>query len=241
MGKKYTKQELIAWTGRREGLLIHQLSALSENDRLRTILSRDTGQLRSCDIEDTTPLHYAAAVGNPETVSLLLAYGAQVNSPNMHEETPLLWSLIEPRTAERRAKISLLIKANARINHANTEGETALHQSFRDNQVTHFLLKHGANVSARNIHEWTPLHYASLFDDFIESTRYLLAFDADPNAPDDEGLTPLHLTVQNNSIHTAALLLFAGANRQAKDKNGLTPYDTAEELDAPEELIQLLK
>ena len=91
------------------------------------------------------------------------------------------------------------------------------------------------------MYEWTPLHYTSLYDDFIESTQHLLAHDANPNAADDEGLTPLHLTVQNGSIQTAALLIEAGANRKAKDKQGLTPYDTAQELDAPEELIKLLK
>ena len=241
MGKKYTKQELIAWAQRREGHLIHELAALSENDRIRALLSEDTGLLREGDAEDATPLHYASAVGNPDTLSLLLAYGAQVNTPNVHEETPLLWALIEPRTHERREKIAALVKARARINHANVDGETALHQSFRDNKVTQFLLKHGADVNAVNIYQWTPLHYAALFDDFVASTLHLLAHNANPNATDDEGFTPLHLTVQNGSILTAALLINAGANRKVQDHKGMTPYDTAQELDAPEELIKLLK
>ena len=241
MGKKHTKQELIAWTQRREGDLIHLLAALSEHDRLRALLSKDTSHLRLGDAEDATPLHYASAVGDPETLKLLLAYGAHVNAANVHDETPLLWALIEPDTNNRREKIATLVKARARINHANVDGETALHQSFRDNKITEFLLKHGANVNALNIYEWTPLHYAALYDDFLASTQHLLAHDANPNAADDEGLTPLHLTVQNGSIQTAALLIEAGANRKAKDKQGLTPYDTAQELDAPEELIKLLK
>lgn len=241
MGKKYTKQELIAWTQRRDGDLVHLLAALNEHDRLRSLLSKDTSHLRLGDAEDATALHYASAVGDPETLKLLLAYGAQVNAANVHDETPLLWALIEPDTSARREKISALVKARARINHANVDGETPLHQSFRDNKITQFLLKHGADVNATNIFEWTPLHYAVLYDDFIESTKHLLTHKADPNAADDEGYTPLHLTAQNNSAQTAALLLAAGANYQAKDNQGLTPYDYALELAASDEIINLLK
>lgn len=241
MAKKHTKQELIAWTQRRDGGLIHLLAALSEHNRLRALLSKDTSHLRLGDAEDATALHYASAVGDPETLKLLLAYGAQVNAANIHDETPLLWALIEPDTSARREKIAALVKARVHINHPNVDGETALHQSFRDNKVTQFLLKHGADVNAINIYEWTPLHYAALYDDFIASTQHLLAHNANPNAADDEGLTPLHLTIQNGSIQTAALLIEVGANRSAKNKQGLTPYDAAQELDAPEDLIKLLK
>jgi ankyrin repeat protein len=241
MSKRYTKQELIAWTRRREGDRIHELAALGEHQLIRKLLAEDAGLLRAQDAEETTPLHYASAVADPETVSILLAFGAQVNIVNVHEETPLLWALIEPRIDERREKIARLIKAHARINHANIDGETALHQSFRDDAVTQFLLTHGANVHATNIYDWTPLHYSCLYDDFLESTKHLLLHDADPNAADDEGLTPLHLTVQNESINTAALLICAGADRTAKNKHGQTPLEAAQELNAPEELIRLLK
>ena len=109
MAKKHTKQELVAWTQRREGRLIHQLAALSENERIRVLLTQDTGHLRLGDAENATPLHYASAVGDPETLKLLLAYGAQVNAANVHDETPLLWALIEPETSARREKIAALV------------------------------------------------------------------------------------------------------------------------------------
>lgn len=241
MSKNYTKQELLAWAHRRDGERIHELVALSENEQIRALLASDAGLLRMGDAEDATPLHYASAVAEPDTLALLLAFGAHVNAATVHEETPLLWALIEPRPIERRKKIATLIKARARINQANVDGETALHQSFRDYTVTEFLLKNGADVGAVNVYEWTPLHYASLYDDFIHSTRHLLEHNANPNAADDEGLTPLHLTAQNESILTAALLLLAGADRTLENKNGQTPLEYALSLDAPEELIELLK
>ena len=58
---------------------------------------------------------------------------------------------------------------------------------------------------------------------------------------DDEGLTPLHLSVQNNSIYTATLLINAGADLKAKNDQGQTPFDVAEELDADPCLLALLK
>lgn len=241
MATYYSKQELIAWVGRREGGLLHLLVTLNDYARIRLLLAKNTSYLRAGDAEDATALHYASAVANAETVKLLLAFGAKVNAVTAHEETPLLWALIEPRPEERQQKIAQLIKARARINHANMEGETPLHQSFRDAAITDLLLKHGADVHAQNIYQWTPLHYTCLYDDFIKNSEQLLAYDADPNVPDDEGLTPLHLTIQNGSPETARLLIKAGANRKAKNCDGLTPYDLAREQDAPDELIALLK
>lgn len=59
------------------------------------------------------------------------------------------------------------------------------------------------------------------------------------DAENDGGLTPLHSAALGNSLSCAQLLLDAGADRNAIDRDGRTPCDHAPE--AAEKLHQLLK
>lgn len=241
MEKIFTKKEIVAWTDRRDASSIHTSAALGEDDHVLTLLSSDNGLIQEGDAEDTTPLHYACAVGNVATVALLLENGAQIDATNFHDETPLLWALIEPNTQKRFEKIDLLIKHGANINAANVDGETILHQSFRNAKLTSYLLQHGAHAHAKNRYDWTPLHYAMLFEDAIESAKNLINYGASINTPDDEKLTPLHLAVKHNNIPGIKLLIKHGADISAKNVDGQTAYDYACCLELDEEIKKMLK
>ncbi len=241
MQKNFSKKEIIAWAERREGTCIHESAALAENDLMLTLLSLDNSLIQEGDAEDTTALHYACAVGESTTVALLLENGADANAANFHNETPLLWALIEPDASTRLEKIALLVEEGADINMSNVDGETILHQAFRDTTLTKYLLEHGANVHAKNRYDWTPLHYAVLFDDCIESVKHLITFNAPINAPDDELFIPLHLAVKHNNIQAIKLLIEAGADLHAKNNVGQTPYDLACCMGSSKEIRNLLK
>lgn len=63
------------------------------------------------------------------------------------------------------------------------------------------LLENGAYVNAQSIHNFTPLHWATIHYALARSTRkkkqaqaviqHLLDYNADPDATDIDGLTPL--------------------------------------------------
>jgi len=50
---------------------------------------------------------------------------------------------------------------------------------------------------------------------------------ADPNASDDNGLTPLHFAAQSNSYAVSEALILAGASVDSVDANGNTPLSDA--------------
>ena len=55
----------------------------------------------------------------------------------------------------------------------------------------------------------------------------LLRSKADPNAKDNDGLTPLHWAAGYNLSNAAQSLLRSGANPNVADKMGITPLHQA--------------
>jgi ankyrin repeat protein len=85
------------------------------------------------------------------------------------------------------------------------------------------ILAHGADVNAKVVLDYTPLHHAAS-EDNTELTALLLAHGADVNARDNLGWTPLHIAHYKDE---SELLLAHGADVNAKDKEGKTPLHKA--------------
>ena len=95
------------------------------------------------------------------------------------------------------------------------------------------LVKHGANVNAKDDTGETPLHVAA-FLSRASSVEALLAARADPNARDRLGKTPLHnastpqpTASPENAARTIHLLVTGGADPNAHEANGNTPLHLA--------------
>ena len=76
---------------------------------------------------------------------------------------------------------------------------------------------------------------------------YLLAWKAEVNAVDINGISPLQLAIKSaeelKSSRSVRHLLIKGADRNNRDKNGRTPMDIVKEIRVPElqaELSQFL-
>jgi hypothetical protein len=68
------------------------LSSGAEPNRA-TLPSMETGSfMRDCRTKAETPLHRAAAFGNEEDISLLLAAGARLDAKDANGDTPLAWA-----------------------------------------------------------------------------------------------------------------------------------------------------
>ena len=91
------------------------------------------------------------------------------------------------------------------------------------------LIKHGADVTARNDTHSTPLHLASSKGS-AESVDLLIQHGSDVNAKDVNQSTPLHLAASSRlklEGTIVRLLLKYGAEVDAKDSEGRTPLDIA--------------
>ena len=121
---------------------------------------------------------------------------------------------------------------------------TALHEAAQmgNPEVADVLLRGGADWSAVDLDERTPLHLAATHDARV--VQRLLADHAKVDARDRFGRTPLHLAVdqrrfQDQQAPIVSALLTAGADPNAADLTGLTPmHAAAASLD--QEIIKLL-
>lgn len=85
------------------------------------------------------------------------------------------------------------------------------------------ILDRGAQVDARDLKDWTPLHIAATYGN-TDTARLLLDRGAQVDARTPHGLTPLHHAANNCRRDTVMLLLDRGAQVDAKDINGWTPF-----------------
>ncbi|TMW69746.1 hypothetical protein Poli38472_001902 [Pythium oligandrum] len=139
--------------------------------------------------------------------------------------------------------IALSHGANASV---NENGWTALHEACAggDLGIIQLLLDHGLDPVSEGEFGQTPLH-AALGSNNPEVVALLLANGADPNArpsnPDHSYLVKpvLVSAVTEWQLEMAELLLSAGADVDAEDRDGHTALYYARQIDDPE-MIELL-
>ena len=62
----------------------------------------------------------------------------------------------------------------------------------------------------------------------VEMVDSLLKAEANVNAENENGDTPLHLATRNGTVEMVDSLLKAGADVNAENENGYTPFDIAD-------------
>jgi ankyrin repeat protein len=105
---------------------------------------------------------------------------------------------------------------------------TPLHLASRGGhvEVARSLVKHGADVKAKDYHRSTPLHLA-MQEGSVDLARLLVEHGAYVRAKDKDGWTPLHLAVRERSVDLTRFLVKNGADLKAKVDDGWTPLHLA--------------
>ena len=160
--------------------------------------------------DGTTPLHEAAHVDDVQTMTRLIATGADVKAANRYGVTPLWLACLNGSAAA----IELLLKAGANANAVLPGGETVLMTAARTGKVdaVKVLLQHGANVNAKE--EWrgqTALMWAGA-EGHAAVIEALLAGGADVHVRSKGGFTALLFAAREGQIAATKALLAGGAN-----------------------------
>ena len=112
---------------------------------------------------------------------------------------------------------SVLIVLEADIN--GQENKTT---SIRRAKTVQILINHGADVTALDLTQQTPLHIASSSGG-VEIALLLIKHGADVNVKNEIDWTPLHLASSKENANIVQLLVEHGADVTAQDWSHMTP------------------
>ncbi len=166
--------------------------------RFLEILIEVGADVHAKTIEGRTALHNVARFGTPEHVRVLLRAGADINETDIYGRTMLYEALINVRDVKF---IEMLLEAGADVNIPDEKGQTALHAFARV--------------------------YAGIGQKFLKKQigkKLFAVEDADINARDNEGRTPLHHLMHSPDLEIITLFLKKRADIMIKDEAGQDVY-----------------
>lgn len=177
-----------------------------------------------------TILDAAVEQGNDEILTLLIDFGADVNTTSevaQWHEPPL------HRAAQmgRLSTVRILLERDADCNWQGSDlnGWTALHIAARGHPEILRLLcdEYRAEMTLRLPNGSLPLHSAA-WKGNVECIEILLARNTDINARNSFGRTPLHFAAEQGNLDAVNALLEHGARADVKGGEGqMTPLDHA--------------
>ncbi|WAR07590.1 ANR17-like protein [Mya arenaria] len=160
----------------------------------------------------------AAKLGFAECAKALLEGGAEGDFVNTAGNTPLI-------TAVKHNKpevVKVLLEGGCAKNFRGELSVFPLHVAAQNgySRCVDLLIQAGVAVDARNTEGNTPLILAAIGGHYI-AIQSLISGGCDINAANNEGITALHYTCYK--ARGFQVLLDAGANPDARDKDNITP------------------
>lgn len=197
-------------------------------------------KVNEADCDGETPLFCAVSRNRPKLARLLIAAGADIHTTNEDRQT-LLHAAVDSGANEL---LSFLLESGLKdkINVANCNGETPLHNALRygNKKAARMLIAAGADLHTTNKDQQTLLH-AAVDSEAGELLRPLLesGLQDKVNAADSDGNTPLHIALQHKNAKHARLLIAAGADLHTTNKKQQTLLHAAAN-DSTGEILKLL-
>ncbi len=155
----------------------------------------------------------AAAKGDIKTLKKLVEQGADIETKDSFERTPLLWAAM---SGEFEA-VKYLVSNGANIHAKDKINENTLHAAARGGtgEIAEYLIMKGLFADEDDTQGKTPLHCAAVMGNY-EVAKVLIDHGANVNALDRFlGVMPLHDTALLGRPHTMKLLLSKGADVNA--------------------------
>lgn len=231
--------------------LLSLVAESGSREMVQNLVKRPGIDVNACDDTQRTPLSRAAEHGNDELMRCLLEQdGILVNAPDVKSWTPLFWAVKNGCTA---AAILLVNKVES-VNHADTDGRTALHVAVmygKESLASILLSNPTIRVDALDNDGKTPLlmalEDANTRQDLIRKlaekdtvTLHIMARQDkheliaplasagyDLNKLDFRTGTPMQEAIRQGKIAFLESLIAAGADTEHWDFYGRTPLQLA--------------
>ena len=181
-----------------EGRKYTEYANMYDSQEILVWLAKSYPELYINEETKETVIHYLASQGNPDVVQLLLSSGLyRVDLRDEEDKTPLHYASINCRE-----------------------------------DMFEFLVNQGADIDSRDGVGATPLHFAVRWGSEA-IVKYILRRKGSEaqdvlDSGDRLGRTPLHYAAsQKTGLSYITNLLKAGANKDSRDHNGMTPLHLA--------------
>eukprot|EP01113_Clastostelium_recurvatum_P035093 TRINITY_DN4847_c0_g1_i1.p1 TRINITY_DN4847_c0_g1~~TRINITY_DN4847_c0_g1_i1.p1 ORF type:complete len:1286 (-),score=274.34 TRINITY_DN4847_c0_g1_i1:33-3890(-) len=183
------------------------------------------------DNTNSTPLMYASEMGNADAVKLLLSAGVIVSHGDKEKDVMNRGVLHRAAIGGelKIARMALKDTGETALNARDSQGATPLHTACEKGhfEFADYLIKHGGDVTTRDLSGAYPLHYAAL----VNSSRCIKvlckAKGVVADCRDYEQFTPLHRAASLGHAKAALALLGKGAQHSPIGPDGLTPLHIA--------------
>ncbi|XP_062415978.1 SH3 and multiple ankyrin repeat domains protein 1-like isoform X2 [Pungitius pungitius] len=187
-----------------------------------------------------TPLCMAVQSGLPmEGIRLLVQGGAHLDFRNRDGFTPVHKAV----RAHNHAGLVALLSLGASPNYKDRCGLTPLYHTVLtggDTSCCETLLYYRARLGTRDENGWDESHqlrdeeefgmeeiHKACQNGFAQHLEHLLFYGAETSSLNASGNTALHISALYNKESCVRVLLYRGANKEAKNKLGQTPFQLA--------------
>ena len=191
--------------------LHHIVIGLEEVD-LHQQLRMNKNDIGVPDSFGRSPLHWAVIMGNSTAIEILLEHGANANSVDKEQMTPLHDAYLAPVSSQAQCG-QILLDAGAKVDAIDFWERTPLRIAVGYPGISlgflNVLLEKGADVNRNDIYSQSPLLKSIRGRE--ATLQLLLNYGADAEARDEFGNTPVLESIYRNKPRQLQILLEHGA------------------------------